>query len=99
MISAFDKMNFSWVSILQLFGNGNKYGNKYLRVENQNKNKKRVYPECLSFENEMRVSQMSDVNEYGFVKSRLWKSKSKLGTRLLLDFCQKVDFKVDFTRL
>ena len=36
---------------------------------------------------------------YGFVKSRLWKSKSKLGTRLLLDFCQKVDFKVDFTRL
>ena len=24
---------------------------------------------------------------YGFVKSRLWKSKSKSGTRLLLDFC------------
>ena len=33
---------------------------------------------------------------YGFVKSRLWKSKSKSGTQLLLDFCQKVDFKVDF---
>ena len=37
--------------------------------------------------------------KYGFVKSRLWKSKSKSATRLLLDFCQKVDFKVDFTRL
>ena len=29
---------------------------------------------------------------YGFVKSRLWKSKSQSRTRLLLDFCQKVDF-------
>ena len=38
-------------------------------------------------------------HNYGFVKSRLWMSKSKSGTRLLLDFCQKVDFKVDFTRL
>ena len=26
-------------------------------------------------------------------------SKSKSGVRLLLDFCQKVDFKVDYTRL
>ena len=24
---------------------------------------------------------------YGFIKSRLWKSRSKSGTRLLLDFC------------
>ena len=30
--------------------------------------------------------------QYGFVKSRLWKSKSKLGTRLLLNFCPKVDY-------
>ena len=39
------------------------------------------------------------VANYSFVKSRLWKSKSQSGTRLLLDFCWKVDFKVDFTRL
>ena len=30
---------------------------------------------------------------YGFVYSRLWKSKSKLGTQLLLDFCKRIDFK------
>ena len=36
---------------------------------------------------------------YGFVKSRLWKWKSKSGTRFLLKFCQKVNFKVAFTRL
>ena len=29
--------------------------------------------------------------KYGFVKSRLWKSKSKLASRLLLNFCQKVE--------
>ena len=33
------------------------------RIESENKNEKRVYPECLSFENEMRVTQMSDVND------------------------------------
>ena len=30
--------------------------------------------------------------DYGFVKSRLGKLKSKLGTQLLPDFCEKVDF-------
>ena len=37
-----------------------------------------------------------ELAKIGFVKSRLWNSKSKLGTRLSLDLCQKVNFKVDF---
>ena len=34
---------------------------------------------------------------YGFVKSR--QVEVKVGTQLLLDFCQKIDFIVDFTQL
>ena len=36
--------------------------------------------------NPSRIQKLKG-NDYGFVKSRLLKSKSKSGTRLLLDFC------------